>query len=110
VQLKKGGILNNNVPLFPQDTFASCLNHLCPYFTMLQELQNFGRELNCSSEVENCTKCPPNTLIAYWAVAKEFLNDFNMFIIQIESEVKKQGMYHVLNIFAYIIHCPFVIQ
>jgi hypothetical protein len=88
---KKG--LNNNMPFFPQDTFASYLNHLCPYFTMLQELQNFGTELNCSSEVENCTKFPPNTLVAYWAVVKEFLNDFNAFIIQIETEVKKQSKY-----------------
>jgi len=77
---------------------------------MLQELQNFGTELNCSSEVENCTKFPPSTLIAYWAVVKEFLNYFNAFIIQIETEVKKQGMYYVLNIFAYIIHCPFLIK
>lgn len=60
---------------------------------MLQELQNFGTELNCSSEVENCTKFPPNTLVAYWAVVKEFLNDFNAFIIQIETEVKKQSKY-----------------
>lgn len=77
---------------------------------MLQELQNFGTELNCSSEVENCTKFPPNTLIAYWAVVKEFLNNFNVFIIQIETEVKKQGMYFVSNIFVYIIHCPFLIK
>lgn len=75
---------------------------------MLQELQNFGTELNCSSEVENCTKFPPNTFIAYWAVVKEILNDFNAFIIRIETEVKKQGMYCVLNIFAHIIHCPFL--
>jgi hypothetical protein len=88
---KKG--LNNNMPFFTQDTFASCLNHLCPYFTMLQELQNFGTELNCSSEVENCTKFSPNTFIAYWAIVKEFLNEFNAFIIWIETEVKKQGMY-----------------
>lgn len=98
------------MPFFPQDTFASCLNRLCPYFTILQELQNFGTELNCGSEVENWTKFPPNTFIAYWAVVKEFLNDFNAFIIQIETEVKKQGMYYVLNIFVYLIHCPFLIK
>ena len=98
------------MPFFPQDTFVSCLNHLCPYFTMLQELQNFGTDLNCSTEVENCTKFPPNTYIAYWAVVKEFLNDFNAFIIPIETEVKKQGMDYALNIFAYIAHCPFLIK
>jgi hypothetical protein len=74
---------------------------------MLQELQNFGLELNCSSEVENCTKFPPNTFIAYWAIVKEFLNDFNAFIIHIETEVKKQGVYHVLNIFA--LYCVYPI-
>jgi len=77
---------------------------------MLQELQNFGMELNCSSEVENCTKFPPNTYVAYWAVVKEFLNDFSAFIIQIETEVKKQGMCYVLNIFAYFVHCPYLIE
>jgi len=77
---------------------------------MLHELQNFGTELNCSSEVENFAKYPPNTLIAYWAVVKEFLNDFNAFIIQIETEVKKQGAYFVLNIFTYIVHCPFLVK
>jgi len=80
---------NITLPSLTKDTLASYLNHLCPYFTMLQELQNFGTELNCSSEVENCTKFPPNTFIAYWAVVKEFLNDFNAFIVQIETEVKK---------------------
>jgi hypothetical protein len=73
---------------------------------MLQELQNFGTELNFSSEVENCTKFPPNTFIAYWSIVKEFLNDFNAFIIQIETEVKKQGMYYVLN----ILHTLFIVH
>jgi hypothetical protein len=103
---KKG--LNNDIPFCPQGTFASYLSGLCPYFTMLHELQSFGAELNCGSEVENCTKFPPNTFIAYWAVVKEFLNDFNAFIIQIETEVKKQGMHCILNISAYIIYCPFL--
>jgi hypothetical protein len=77
---------------------------------MLQELHSFGAELNCVSDVENCTKLSPNTLIAYWAVIKEFLNEFNAFIIQIETEVKKQGMYYIFNISAYIIHCPCLIK
>jgi hypothetical protein len=78
--------------VFPQGTLALYLNHLCPYFTMIREFQNFGEELNCNREVENSTKYPPNTFIAYWTVLKEFLNDFNSLIIQIEVKVKKQGM------------------
>jgi hypothetical protein len=77
---------------------------------VVHELQSFGAELNCSSGVENYTKFPPNTFIAYWAVVKEFLNDFNAFIIQVETKVKKQGMYYILNIFAYLIYCPFLVK
>lgn len=87
---------NITIPSLTKGTFASYLNSLCPYFTMLQELHSFGAELNCVSDVENCTKLSPNTLIAYWAVIKEFLNEFNAFIIQIETEVKKQGRTYTL--------------
>jgi hypothetical protein len=89
---------------FPQGTFASYLNHLCPYFTMLQDFQSFGEELNCSREVANCIKFPPNTYIAYWTVVKEFLNDFNALITQIETKVKKQGMCFKVNaVFMHVI-------
>jgi hypothetical protein len=59
---------------------------------MIREFQNFGEELNCSREMADSTKFPPNTFIAYWTVLKEFLNEFNSLVIQIEVKVKKQGM------------------
>jgi hypothetical protein len=60
---------------------------------MLQELQSFGEDLSCSRDVPDCTKFPPNTYITYWSAVKEFLNEFNALIIQIETKVKKQGMW-----------------
>jgi hypothetical protein len=70
---------------------------------MIREFQNFGEELNCSREVGNSTKFPPNTFIAYWTVLKEFLNDFNSLIIQIEVKVKKQGMNFKFNILTHVL-------
>jgi hypothetical protein len=94
--------LNDDLGFFPQGTFASYLSNLCPYFTMLRELQSFSEDLNCSGEVPNCTKFPPNTYVAYWTVLKEFLDDFNALIIQIETKVKKQGRCFEFNVLTYI--------
>lgn len=109
--------LNRDLGFCPQGTFASYVSRLCPYFTMLRELQSFSEDLNCSREIPNCTKFPPNTYIAYWTVVKEFLDDFNSLIIQIETKVKKRGMcfkFSVLtrrrnDIFFAPYNCPYFI-
>ncbi|KDR22561.1 gamma-tubulin complex component 5 [Zootermopsis nevadensis] len=87
---------NITIPSLTKGTFASYVSRLCPYFTMLRELQSFSEDLNCSREIPNCTKFPPNTYIAYWTVVKEFLDDFNSLIIQIETKVKKRDRTYTL--------------
>jgi hypothetical protein len=69
---------------------------------MLRELRSFGEDLNYNREVPNCTKFPPNTYVAYWAAVKEFIDDFNALIIQIETKVKKQGRCFKFNVLIYI--------
>jgi hypothetical protein len=90
--------------IFSQDTLASYLNHLCPYFTMIREFQNFGEELNCNRETADSTKFPPSTFIVYWTVLKEFLNNFNSLITDIEVKVKKQGMNFKFNILKHMLN------
>ncbi|PSN50141.1 hypothetical protein C0J52_15095 [Blattella germanica] len=81
------------IPSLTKECLTSFLNDLCPYFEMLKEFRSFGEDLN-----KSCNQ-PPNTYIAYWNEVKEFLRDFNDFLISIERKVKKQdGIYTLLKL------------
>lgn len=77
--------------------FRSILGSVTPHLSMLSQLNNFVDSMLPSS-FDNSFQFPPKTYLAYAAGLRLFVNSFHDYLLQLETEVRKQGRNRI-NIF-----------
>jgi hypothetical protein len=70
--------------------FRSVMGSVNPHLSMLSQLNSFVDSMLPSS-FDNTFQFPPKTYVAYAAGLRLFVESFHAFLLQLETQVRKQG-------------------
>ncbi|XP_043284016.1 gamma-tubulin complex component 5 isoform X2 [Venturia canescens] len=85
---------NISIPSLTPNAFSSILSQYCDYYRMINEIDQFGKELYQRYDVSSSDKLPPLTYEEYNAAVSEYLVEIRLQLLEIERKIMKQDDCH----------------